>query len=142
MKIRANWEIKLKKLFRNIFFNRIFLSICFLHCDGKPAPFQVILNQNSRIVKCSFVFFQGMDNDRNKKSSINSKNPCKWYYHTTYKGSHPYQYSLDFDKFLRIHLRCHFSRKIFIFLFNPLACLKTDKLLDFYSRTDFFRNLI
>ena len=27
----------------------------------------------------------------------------KWHSHTTYKGSHSYRYSPDFDKFLLIH---------------------------------------
>ena len=71
-----------------------------------------------------------------------NKNPCKWHFHTIYKGSHSYRYLPNFDKFLSIHLRCNLSRKIFFLLLNTFACLKSDKSFNTKVCAVLFCNLL
>ena len=44
-----------------------------------------------------------------KKIPFHNKKPRKWHIHATYKGSHSYLQSPNFDKFLLIHLFCELS---------------------------------
>ena len=86
-----------------------------------------------------------LDNDQLLDSPcycpFHNKNPRKWHIHTTYKGSHSYLYSPNFDKFLLIHLCSNLCRKIFLLLFNTFTGLKTHEFPDAYGSTILFCNL-